>query len=1412
MLEKFAPLLERLNTDYFTKPMQPEVCDPDNPGSLAQRQLATQMYSPAIEYNGIRVERSNHGLVHTIRSMHYVGEVINYLLKYGKPELVNAIPKSIDKQESYILKLMLCMAFSSIGRESEIDWSVEPATHEYYRKRACAIFAKLYSQYKDPTAEHPELEMFSIFDSEQEFYQFQKSLLAMGDPDNVDPDHIIMNICHKLDLYRCREKSSCQTSVESYIRRFSQGDYGKKFARLIQFAKSALYVTGEQNKADNKSMVLSVFSDLCISVNLCISFLSYQHSLEMEDFDKASSEVPSIPPELADGFFYKSIRADNGDFWDEFCESVTKSPLNNEREAIRVKREKDGYNHMTLRLDPKSKSWKSDNVLFHPPLFTRSKKQFYSSANPVTYAHPNKSFEGPVFGWNRDRSDTLVGVIIKKEDVLINRIFNYDCGTYLRPYEGASKKIVEEKLSDGLNRKIFFNDYDKLIESGETYKINETLAYVKKISAIAIFSDNVISKLIAIARQKTYMQRLKHSIVEGRNDEVEEIPLIYYIPGHKCHYNQLKADAASKVLQDAQALLEDDSISAEDKQVIAKHLKIINQNDLLPEFIGQKSIRKIHMAAANGYLDTVKNSYDDINLADGLGKTPLIYAIQNNQEAVVRYLLKQTNLDLLKLDSKNRNALYCAAKYRWGNMLSLLIEHATDRELQILLTDIANYYGTQFVDFILYELLRHMHENNAGVNVTEQAIKLIKNINKSAIESYKYLYKFPEEYFELLYTNNELKAYLEKNITNAFDLALLLSITPGSERISYLKYMLLKFVDQKIDFNKTSMHFIFPYLSEENIIELFMFNSNIKVINSWNFLYYIIKENRTPLLQNLITNGSMLKNNKHIDFDHFFQDKSLLILATQNKNIKMVKFLIQQGAALDLPDNNGNTALHAATQGNNINIVEILLEQGASPDLRNKFGFNPLHIAARNGFIEIGKLLLNNGLDIDANITGGTIRGTALSEAVLAGQLNFVKLLLVNGANPNPLDSLGLPEFVEETPPLIYAVITGNINIVKLLLDNGAKSDIADSSGNTALHFAARYGYTEIVKLLLNTNINIDQNSNNRTALHAAVFKNKIEVVKLLLRSGANPRLFDVNNSNALIVAAAKGYNGIVKVLLEHDLDYIDTICPNGLNALCAAVAKNQLEVVKTLLSFGANPKITCDGLNALQIAVYSGHLEVTKLLLDTDIDLNYQSDNNGTALHEAILRENCDILKLLLERGANPNLLNKNGNTVLTFALWNIKNVEVIKVLINSSDIDVNIPDAWGMTPLFLSAGKGDFQVVDLLLKHGASNDTATSAGFTPLYFSAQNGHLKVVERLLQEKNIDINRQTEIGYTAMHIAAQLGQLEVIELLIANGACLELESNSHKTPLDVAREFNQLDVVEYLESKSMTPEIALQEF
>jgi ankyrin repeat protein len=192
-----------------------------------------------------------------------------------------------------------------------------------------------------------------------------------------------------------------------------------------------------------------------------------------------------------------------------------------------------------------------------------------------------------------------------------------------------------------------------------------------------------------------------------------------------------------------------------------------------------------------------------------------------------------------------------------------------------------------------------------------------------------------------------------------------------------------------------------------------------------------------------------------------------------------------------------------------------------------------------------------------------------------------------------------------------------------------------------------------------------------------------------------------------------------------------------------------------------------------LYFAIYYDQPEIATWLIKNNADIHTVTRDRGNALHAAIYKKNVTIAKLLVKYGA-----------------------------------DVNFLSAGNWSPLH-RACKGLPEIASFLIERGADIHAQTSDGWTPFEIALWAGHTQIGAYLI-EKGADINRANpNRGFTPLHLAAVLNDVALVQLLVDKGANLQAKDKDGKTPLDIAKEKGNLNVVkiivEQLDKKYVIP-------
>ncbi|CAH2296520.1 ankycorbin isoform X1 [Pelobates cultripes] len=222
-------------------------------------------------------------------------------------------------------------------------------------------------------------------------------------------------------------------------------------------------------------------------------------------------------------------------------------------------------------------------------------------------------------------------------------------------------------------------------------------------------------------------------------------------------------------------------------------------------------------------------------------------------------------------------------------------------------------------------------------------------------------------------------------------------------------------------------------------------------------------------------------------------------------------------------------------------------------------------------------------------------------------------------------------------------------------------------------------------------------NKNDDRLLQAVDHGEVDKVTALLGKKGVTATKLDTEGKTAFHVAAMKGFEDCLKVMLNHGVD-VSSLDVKGHTALHVAVLNNHIDCVKKLLQFKCPVDcIDVAGKTSLHYAAANGSLPAVQLLSEHKSPLNVKDMEGNTPLLISILHGHTDVLKCLLDHKADINLKDKNGRTPLMLACES-GNLPIAEILVHMG-ANMKLTDAMGHDALHFSRLSGNSQVVTLLL-----------------------------------------------------------------------------------------------------------------
>jgi ankyrin repeat protein len=365
----------------------------------------------------------------------------------------------------------------------------------------------------------------------------------------------------------------------------------------------------------------------------------------------------------------------------------------------------------------------------------------------------------------------------------------------------------------------------------------------------------------------------------------------------------------------------------------------------------------------------------------------------------------------------------------------------------------------------------------------------------------------------------------------------------------------------------------------------------------------------------------------------------LLAKAARSGNVKAAEDLLDAGVNPNVPDQYGSTALYHAASMNQLDAVTLLLKYHADPNLSggpNPHKSTPLQRAVDLGNVRMASVLLAAGADVNAKGPEGR---TAL---FFAGghRLDLMQMLIEKGADVNARDTEG-------DSPLDEAVWIGALDATAILLAHGARLDqVQSTSGATPINEAAYRGHANVLRYLLQFHPDLrSPDKRGYGPLDNAIRMGKEDCALLLigaLPAGSFEKPFEaaIRKKEAVVTGA----------LLKRGVPVNDAL-PSGVTPLAVAASTGSLEVVRMLLTSGANPKVG----GPLEDASLKGFPEVVEILLDHGALVNQLNAPSGsTALYAAASFGKGETVRTLLKHGADASLCGKAGKSPYQAALEN--------------------------------------------------------------------------------------------------------------------------------------------------------------
>jgi uncharacterized protein len=444
--------------------------------------------------------------------------------------------------------------------------------------------------------------------------------------------------------------------------------------------------------------------------------------------------------------------------------------------------------------------------------------------------------------------------------------------------------------------------------------------------------------------------------------------------------------------------------------------------------------------------------------------------------------------------------------------------------------------------------------------------------------------------------------------------------------------------------------------------------------------------------------------------------------AAMNGDKAAVRALVEDKADVNSPLADGTRALHWAVRAGDLATVDLLIRGGAKVNAADRYGLTALSIACSNADLAIVRKLLDAGAD--ANSTDPNGETPLMTASRTEGGTDVVKLLLDRGAAVNARDKI-----VSQTA-LMWAVRANQPQTVALVVAHGAEVNARTRAGKTPERRPPNAGGGSHGKGIVRGGWPErgvqDPTPGAMSALLYAARDGRLDIARMLVGAGADVNQAEANKVTPLLIALANDHLDVAHFLLDKGAD-VNAADYWGRAPLWTALDVRNLDydrsgeqhsdrpaylkMINRLLDSGAN-------VNARTAEVPP----IRRWVLPIS-DISWVDFTGQTVFLRAALAGDITVMRLLLERGADPNVPTFSNTTALMAAAgvnWSVGQtyteskeglMEAVQLCLEKG-ADVNAINSMGFTALTGAVNRASDDIVELLVRHGARMDVKDKEG----------------------------------------------------------------------------------------------------
>jgi len=785
----------------------------------------------------------------------------------------------------------------------------------------------------------------------------------------------------------------------------------------------------------------------------------------------------------------------------------------------------------------------------------------------------------------------------------------------------------------------------------------------------------------------------------------------------------------------------------------------------------------------------------DVNVKNIYGESPLELVVQKDgNDDLVKYLIEQGADDNNKIAALSRALANNKSKY-----VSIISGSKIDFK---------NIDFDRLADRIGLEAFKYLVKNGFDINdklintlISKKKKDILKYIVQNLMRSGDYLSKiessdFYKKNIAVPSKNNleSLEVFIEKS-KNPSDLESLLRLASQSNNLNVVR----KLIDLKVPAHEDD---VLKAINDNNVELLSIIIKEFKGFRVYRNGLFFNASN--PAIVKIIFEY-YLKNRDDNDYAreiyHYIENRNAEVSKMIINGLKTPVFGTENCYMTGVPK---TTFINMAIVNDMNEILELLIKKGADVNKPGNYGLAPVILASWLDKKTALKILIASGANINSKSPDGT---SALMFAAMAGHNDVIKFLLDHGADINYKNEYGFSALSE-------AIKCFRTESVELLKKNGANIEEAERTVKkiknlgTNINTKDRYGVSMLMRTIYENNFiktkylidhgaDVNETNETRTTITSPLISsvcsgNILEFYKLLIDHGADP--YFGHNEKAFIELLSSAFalnSNIFKNLIRNK--------PASLKVFLSKrfISNILLSDDSDLIAFAFK---NCDDINAgvpisdsteekhylslLHYAVEQKKIDIVKMLIEHGADKNVKSEYKGNyrSVYDGFIKvtsgsgvfgeeqyngcnafafaKDIEMIKILCENGLDANDKNKNGYTPLMFASMN-GTAEMVNFLIeHNPPVNSISTDKFKMAPLLMAAfNEEDPEIINILLDHGAKIEQRANDNWTPLMLAVHAGNLRAAETLIG-RGANVNATNDEGETALDIIYNYGRLE----------------------------------------------------